>query len=528
MATNEIIKECPKCKGMLKLRSGKFGQFYGCSNYPKCKYTEKVKFEKREIVLETKSFDGFNPSIYQEAVADYFLNESGNIFCFATAGSGKTTTQLYLMSLVNFPCLYLAFNSKIVEDVQPKLNAKDKAQTIHSLGLSILRQYLGNVRVSAKKGNTPDRDTQFLFDVLDKEDYFLISPVLRFVSGWKNTFPVEKLGGEQIDFILNKFRIDSNGNQSRIVDLAHKIVENGLKNRNIVTYDDMIFLPVFLGLCNKNEIDCILIDESQDLSPMQRFLLKSINAKRYIFVGDVNQSIYAFRGADFESIQAIISDFNCVQFPLSISYRNPKSICRLVNSMFPEIAHFAADDAIEGSVGNTSIESLFFTTKAEDLILCRVNRFLVDIGISMAKQGKSVVILGRDICNDICNIIAKANTWNLAELQQKVLEIQDKTKSMETSDYCDIILDLTEKFNSVQVIIDAVQSLFADYANENAIVFSTAHKAKGVEAKNVYILFPELFPHPKAETESELLQERNLLFVAITRSLENLYFVKGN
>jgi DNA helicase II / ATP-dependent DNA helicase PcrA len=528
MATNELIKECPKCKGMLKLRSGKFGQFYGCSNYPKCKHTEKVKFEKQEIVLDTKSFVGFNPSIYQKNVADYFLNKSGNVFCFATAGSGKTTLALYLMSLVDYSCRYLAFNGKIVTDVQPKLNNKDKAQTVHSLGLSILKQYFGYVKVSSKKDNKIDRDTQFLFDILDKEDYFLIHPILKFVGGWKNTFPVDKLDDDQIKFILEKFHIETNGNQNRIIDLAHKTVENGLKNRNIVTFDDMIFLPVLFNLQNKEEINCVFVDEAQDLSPTQRLVLKLINAKRYVFVGDVNQSIYAFRGADFESIQAIISEFDCEQFPLSISYRNPKSICQLVNSMFQEIAHYASDDAIEGNIENITVESLYFKAQAKDLILCRVNRFLVDIAISMAKQGKSVIILGRDICNDICNIIAKVNTWNLTELQEKVLEIQDKTKSMEISDYCDIILDLIEKFNSVQAIIDAVQSLFSDFANENAIVFSTVHKAKGAEAKNVYILFPELFPHPKAETEAELLQERNLLFVAITRTLENLYFVKGS
>ncbi|MBR3512753.1 MAG: topoisomerase DNA-binding C4 zinc finger domain-containing protein [Clostridia bacterium] len=34
-------KICPKCGGSLILREGQYGQFYGCSNYPKCKYTEK-------------------------------------------------------------------------------------------------------------------------------------------------------------------------------------------------------------------------------------------------------------------------------------------------------------------------------------------------------------------------------------------------------------------------------------------------------------------------------------------------------
>ena len=34
---------CPKCAGALVLRNGKYGKFYGCSNYPKCRYTAPVK-----------------------------------------------------------------------------------------------------------------------------------------------------------------------------------------------------------------------------------------------------------------------------------------------------------------------------------------------------------------------------------------------------------------------------------------------------------------------------------------------------
>jgi hypothetical protein len=43
MATNSSIKSCPKCGGHLKERSGKFGKFLGCSNYPVCRYTQQIK-----------------------------------------------------------------------------------------------------------------------------------------------------------------------------------------------------------------------------------------------------------------------------------------------------------------------------------------------------------------------------------------------------------------------------------------------------------------------------------------------------
>ncbi|WP_457613787.1 DNA topoisomerase I [Methanocaldococcus sp.] len=45
----EVVGKCPKCGGDLVIREGKFGKFIGCSNYPKCKYTEKLKEnEKKE------------------------------------------------------------------------------------------------------------------------------------------------------------------------------------------------------------------------------------------------------------------------------------------------------------------------------------------------------------------------------------------------------------------------------------------------------------------------------------------------
>ena len=52
-------------------------------------------------------------------------------------------------------------------------------------------------------------------------------------------------------------------------------------------------------------------------------------------------------------------------------------------------------------------------------------------------------------------------------------------------------------------------------------MLSTVHKAKGLEADNVYILTPERMPHPKATNPQE---ERNICYVAITRAKKNLYY----
>jgi superfamily I DNA/RNA helicase len=88
---------------------------------------------------------------------------------------------------------------------------------------------------------------------------------------------------------------------------------------------------------------------------------------------------------------------------------------------------------------------------------------------------------------------------------------------------------------TVSDLMSKIQMLFDD--NNRGVVFSSVHRAKGLEAKNVFILRPDLMPHPKAgmgkdkkpdpKKQWELVQESNGQYVAWTRSNENLYFVKG-
>jgi DNA helicase-2/ATP-dependent DNA helicase PcrA len=65
--------------------------------------------------------------------------------------------------------------------------------------------------------------------------------------------------------------------------------------------------------------------------------------------------------------------------------------------------------------------------------------------------------------------------------------------------------------------------IFSD--DQVGVVFSSVHRAKGLEAKRVYILSPELMPHKMATKPWELEQERNIEYVAITRTLSELVYV---
>ena len=101
------------------------------------------------------------------------------------------------------------------------------------------------------------------------------------------------------------------------------------------------------------------------------------------------------------------------------------------------------------------------------------------------------------------------------------------------------VQSMTDKFATVRVIYeaerprtveelrDAVSSIFPKDVDHPVIWLSTVHRAKGDEAERVFLLRPELLPHPKAKSPVQAEQERNLLYVALTRAKQALYVVDG-
>jgi superfamily I DNA/RNA helicase len=77
--------------------------------------------------------------------------------------------------------------------------------------------------------------------------------------------------------------------------------------------------------------------------------------------------------------------------------------------------------------------------------------------------------------------------------------------------------------STISELEDKIDTIFSD--NVVGIVFSSVHKAKGLEANKVFILEPKLMPHPMAKAEWEKNQEKNIQYVAYTRSLDQLILV---
>ena len=93
----------------------------------------------------------------QIAAGNSYLNDSESLIIKAVAGSGKTSTLMYLLDLVKKKTLYLAFNKSVQEEVQNKFEKKGfkhaKSMTIHGLGMQTLRTAYNKLDVSNNKNN---------------------------------------------------------------------------------------------------------------------------------------------------------------------------------------------------------------------------------------------------------------------------------------------------------------------------------------------------------------------------------------
>jgi superfamily I DNA/RNA helicase len=97
----------------------------------------------------------------------------------------------------------------------------------------------------------------------------------------------------------------------------------------------------------------------------------------------------------------------------------------------------------------------------------------------------------------------------------------DKTNQAHSlEDKYECIRIFATKASTVGGIIAEIKRVF-DGNEKGEIMLSTVHKAKGLEADNVYILATERMPHPKA---TNMQEEMNICYVAITRAKKNLYY----
>jgi hypothetical protein len=232
--------------------------------------------------------------------------------------------------------------------------------------------------------------------------------------------------------------------------------------------------------------------------------------------------------------------------PLSISYRCPRNVVDYARQLVP---------TIEANEANTNEGNVLFDVSLDDaedgdMILCRNNAPLVQVYNEFLKLGKKAYIRGKDIGSNMKKLVQSTRQSKInADCREDGLfvrlyddlfttrnKIMEKSaidaKTAMKSPIIDAKLDmikalevLSEGINTTDELIEKINEIFPKKDKKDGISLSTIHKAKGLEANNVFIVCRSLMPSKSAKKDWEVQQEHNLMYVAYTRAKDKLCFV---
>jgi len=274
----------------------------------------------------------------------------GPLLVLAGAGSGKTRviTQkiAYLINDCGFNPSNIAaitFTNKAAREMQERvaslLSTKPAGLTIstfHSLGVRILREEAKALGYKPQFSIFDSTDCfGIISDLAGSVDRATIRRLQSLISNWKNALvsPDQALKDAQND-------------TEKLAAQAYASYAATLKAYQAVDFDDLISLPVELFRTQQQVLDkwqnrlrYLLVDEYQDTNACQYHLLKLLAGPRAAFtaVGDDDQAIYGWRGADIENLRGLPRDYPQLKLiKLEQNYRSTVRILKAANTL---IAH---------------------------------------------------------------------------------------------------------------------------------------------------------------------------------------------
>jgi hypothetical protein len=292
--------------------------------------------------------------------------------------------------------------------------------------------------------------------------------------------------------------------------------------------------------CHDFYANGILVHNCQDLNPVQHELADRLNPHgRTIAVGDSFQSIYAFRGADIQSMSRLRDALDARTLPLTVTWRCPASHVELARELVPDLE--ASPTARQGTILRTiDVDAAIDAAAPGDLVLCRANAPLVRSCLKLIGRrrratmrgrafGDSLQAIARDVSGDTIEDFQRLLlAWEAKEIAR--LDRRDGTEHLieATRDKAGALGAIAETCGSPAEVPGVIATLFDDGPPEGRVTFSSVHRAKGSEAGTVLLIdlpYPARTRDGRPVPPAELGQRRNLSYVARTRSKDTLVLI---
>lgn len=279
------------------------------------------------------------------------LYNEGPLLIMAGAGSGKTRVLTmkvaYLIEELGvrpYQILAITFTNKAAKEMKTRLTSLvgEKAReiqvsTFHSFGLKLVRE---NCDVLGYTTNFVIMDSDDSLTVIKKILKEMdLDPKMYNPKGIKN-----KISGCKNELMnANDYEKFAASDYEQVVYKVFKKYDETLKRNNAIDFDDLLVLPIKLLRENQEILERyqarythVLIDEYQDTNEAQYLLSKLISAKhqKICVVGDQDQAIYSWRGANYKNILNFEKDYKTARtILLEENYRSTKTILDAANSV---------------------------------------------------------------------------------------------------------------------------------------------------------------------------------------------------
>ncbi len=507
---------------------------------------------------------------------------SGPAMVIAGPGTGKTRTLIQRIAhLVNQNpeiaenILAITFTNQAAGELQNRLNQiipeyaeKITVSTFHALGYRILKEKFPDDNFII----ITDEDKKVILKSIGVKDK-QIGKIIREISIIKNQLATPS---DEIKDIFNKYN-------------------NYLIKNKLLDFDDLIYRVINILAQDadfvkklQQKYQWILIDEFQDINLVQYTFIKILTPDKdaNIFaIGDPNQSIYGFRGADKSLTDRFINEYQPSIYTINTSYRVPQQILEAsvlvinnsqsIRSLRPgikiKISNHPSDKAeaeyiareIEKLIGGLRFFSIdsnitdgtednVINSLSEIAVLVRTQRQFPALIKAFHDHSIPYQIVGEkpfyktppvsEIIDILEYLIYPDNNF----LKQKILPYIDKIKDIETNaPTVEIIKQISEKIDIKKEDVERLINLAKqevdlekflnkiklsdiqdDYQSDSeAVALMTLHASKGLEFDCVFIpgLEEGLLPYTIYKDDTDFEEERRLLYVGMTRSKRLLY-----
>src|SRR5574337_826144 len=272
----------------------------------------------------------------------------GPCLVLAGAGSGKTRVITHKIAYLIGECgmsptaiAAITFTNKAAKEMQERVAGLMGGQaakgltvcTFHALGVRMIRQEAQHCGLKPQFSILDASDTvQIVSDISRDSDKARAKAMQWQISGWKNAMITPAEAAQLADDEI-----------SSAAAMLYAEYERTLRAYQAVDFDDLISLPVRLLEENpdvrerwQNKLRYLLVDEYQDTNKAQYRLLRQLSGVRGAFtaVGDDDQAIYAWRGADVENLKLLQQDYPKLKvIKLEQNYRSSKRILSAANTL---------------------------------------------------------------------------------------------------------------------------------------------------------------------------------------------------